>query len=118
MDRTLLERHLASAERHAANGMRLIEHQERLIRELDRCGHDTGAARSMLATLRDTQRIHEQDVSAFNLRWPSRSLKRVLAARASGFFGTLCTFALFYPAAMSRSEDGAGAKRNAARPRS
>ncbi|WP_407123357.1 hypothetical protein [Bradyrhizobium sp. STM 3561] len=67
MDRTLLERHLALAERHAANGLRLIEHQERLITELDRWGHDTGAAQSVLATLRDTQRIHEQDVERLQL---------------------------------------------------
>jgi hypothetical protein len=53
----------------AACGQRtaLIEHQERLITELDRWGHDTGAAQSVLATLRDTQRIHEQDVERLQL---------------------------------------------------
>ncbi|MGX1164257.1 hypothetical protein AB7M16_000523 [Bradyrhizobium sp. USDA 372] len=62
MDREILQQHLALAQRHASMGEKHIARQESLIAELDRDGHDTAEARKILATLRDTQRLHEQDV--------------------------------------------------------
>jgi hypothetical protein len=62
MDRAMLQQHLAEAERHASAGLRHLSRQETLIAELDRDGHDTTEARKVLATLRTTQSLHEQDV--------------------------------------------------------
>jgi hypothetical protein len=62
MDRAMLQQHLAQAEQHAALGQNHITKQESLIAELDRDGHDTTEARKVLATLRDTQKLHEQSV--------------------------------------------------------
>jgi hypothetical protein len=62
MDRTTLQQHLAQAERHAAEGRRHLARQEALVAELDRDGHDTTEARKVLATLRATQTLHEEDV--------------------------------------------------------
>ncbi len=62
MDRAMLERHLTIAQRHVDGGQGHIGRQESLIAELDRDGHDTGEAKNVLRTLRDTQRLHEQDV--------------------------------------------------------
>jgi len=62
MDRAILRQHLAQAERHVAEGKRHLLRQEERIAELDRDGHDTVEARRLLATLRATQRLHEQDV--------------------------------------------------------
>ena len=58
----MLQQHLAQAEQHAALGQHHITKQESLIAELDRDGHDTTEARKVLATLRDTQKLHEQSV--------------------------------------------------------
>jgi hypothetical protein len=55
MDRVILREHLALAERHASEGRQRITEQAR-------DGHDTTGARKVLATLRDTQALHEEDV--------------------------------------------------------
>ena len=62
MDRTLLLQHLSQAEHHAAEGKRHLARQEELIAELDRDGLDTAEAFKVLAALRETQALHEQDV--------------------------------------------------------
>jgi hypothetical protein len=62
IDRTLLLQHLSQAEHHAAEGRRHLARQEELIAELDRDGLDTAEALKVLATLRETQALHEQDV--------------------------------------------------------
>jgi hypothetical protein len=61
-DRTATLRHLAQAEHHAAEGKRHLARQEQLVAELDRDGLDTAGALNVLATLRETQTLHEQDV--------------------------------------------------------
>jgi hypothetical protein len=63
MDRAVLIQHLAKAKQHAARGRQHLVRQEELIAELDRDGHDTTEARKVLATLRDSQALHEQDVA-------------------------------------------------------
>ena len=62
MNRDLLLRNLAQAERHVARGNEHISRQESLIAEMDRRGHDTVDARRLLDTLRKTQALHREDV--------------------------------------------------------
>ncbi len=62
MQRAALQHDLAQAERHVARGGRHLARQEAIIAELDRDGHDTTEALKMLATMRATQALHEQDV--------------------------------------------------------
>jgi hypothetical protein len=61
-DRTLVLKHLALAEHHVDQGKRHLARQEELIAELGREGLDTTQARKVLATLRETQALHEADV--------------------------------------------------------
>ena len=61
MDPAAVQRHLAQAERHAAEGRRLVARQEALIADWHQRGHDTTDARKVLDTLSDTQAIHEDD---------------------------------------------------------
>jgi hypothetical protein len=61
MDQGTLQRHLAQAERHVAQGVVHLARQRALIDELDRAGHDTTDARAVLDTLTETQVLHEQD---------------------------------------------------------
>ncbi len=62
MDLATIQKHLAQAERHAAEGRRLVARQETLVTGLHQRGHDATDALKILGTLRDTQAIHEQDV--------------------------------------------------------
>ncbi len=62
MDSVMIQQQFAQAERRAVGGRQLVARQERLITELDRDGHDTAAARKVLATLKEAQALHEQDV--------------------------------------------------------
>ena len=61
MDRAMLHEHLAIAERHIADGLKLLAKQEALISELDRHQHDIEAALAVLATMRETQSLHFGD---------------------------------------------------------
>lgn len=61
MDRAMLQKHLAIAERHIAQGVKLLAKQEALIAELARHNHDTEGARAVLATMRETQTLHIDD---------------------------------------------------------
>jgi len=60
MDPMTIRQHLEQAEWRAAEGRRLLEHQEALLAEIARDGHDTKAVGKVL--LRETQALHEQDV--------------------------------------------------------
>ncbi len=53
----MLERHLAIAERHIADGAQLLAEQEALIAKLDRHNYDTMGARAVLTTMRQTQSL-------------------------------------------------------------
>jgi hypothetical protein len=61
MDRQTMLKHLAMVERHVAEGEIRLSRQRALIAELDRDGHDTADARAILATIRETQRLHVED---------------------------------------------------------
>src|SRR5262245_52936872 len=60
MDRSIIRQHLLQAERHVAQGALHLARQEALIAKLERGGHDLKAARTILATLRETQALHQQ----------------------------------------------------------
>lgn len=60
MDTAALQKHLVSAEYHAAEGRRLVDRQKALVDDLKRRGQNTADAQKVLATLRDTLTIHEQ----------------------------------------------------------
>jgi hypothetical protein len=61
MDREMLERHLALAERHVAEGQPRVDSQRRLVAELERDGHDITEARRMLTAFEETQQLHVED---------------------------------------------------------
>jgi hypothetical protein len=61
MDRATLLQQLAEAEHHMAEGRRHLTHQETIIAALDRDGHDTTDALALLATMRETQALHQQE---------------------------------------------------------
>lgn len=61
MDRAMLRKHLAIAERHIAQGVKLLAKQEALIAELRRLNHDATSAWCVLATMRETQSHHIDD---------------------------------------------------------
>jgi hypothetical protein len=60
-NQTELMQDLELAERNIAEGKDALEKQEALIRDLERKGLDTEAARSVLAAMRQTQARHEKD---------------------------------------------------------
>ena len=57
------ETHLQMARRHVAEGTEHIRRQEQLIAELKADGHLTDQAEELLATMRESQRLHEEDLS-------------------------------------------------------
>jgi hypothetical protein len=60
MDRDMMERHLALAERHVALGLINIDRQERTIARMQRNGHDTDQTESLLANFMTFQAQHEE----------------------------------------------------------
>ena len=62
MDRAMQLGHLKEAERHVAEGQRLIAEQEARVAELARDGHPNAARElGLLATMRVTQALHVGD---------------------------------------------------------
>jgi hypothetical protein len=61
MDRQTMLQHLAMAERHVTEGEIHLSRQRPLIAELDRDGHDIADARTILATMLETQQLHVED---------------------------------------------------------
>src|SRR5262245_44402713 len=62
LGRLILRQHLAQAERYVSMGRARIDRQESLIAELDRDGHDTGAACALLDGLRAAQVTREESL--------------------------------------------------------
>jgi len=58
MDREMTVAHLAVAKRNVAQGERHIEHQEQIVSDLDRHGHDTAEALALLETFRHSKAEH------------------------------------------------------------
>jgi hypothetical protein len=61
MDSVVIRHRLAVAERHVAEGLAVIDLQRRIIAGLERYGRDASGARLRLATVLETQTLHEQD---------------------------------------------------------
>jgi hypothetical protein len=53
-----LEQRFAEADRHVADGERLLQHQREAIEERRRDGHDVKLATALLAEMEETQRLH------------------------------------------------------------
>ena len=58
MDREMTLAHLAKAEKNVVLGERHVEHQEQIVADLDRDGHDTSQALALLAVFRRLQAEH------------------------------------------------------------
>ena len=63
MDRDEIDHHLVIAGQHVADGARHIEHQLRIIKDLQSGGHDTTQARQILETMKKGQAMHEEERS-------------------------------------------------------
>lgn len=61
MDRHMLLEHLAQAERHVAEGERLLAQQHLQVDGMERDGHDSSMARELLHTMERTQVLHLAD---------------------------------------------------------
>lgn len=57
----MVEAHLAQADRHVHRGDEIITEQKQRVAELERDGHDTKAARELLALFEEVQRVHLAD---------------------------------------------------------
>ncbi|MGY8639302.1 hypothetical protein RAD15_43270 [Bradyrhizobium sp. 14AA] len=57
MDRNLILRSLAIAERHVLQGKSHLAKQQALVAKLDRDGRDTTDALALLSNMRETQRL-------------------------------------------------------------
>jgi len=87
MDRTLLEDHLASAERHIQTGDQRVVRQIALIAYLERRGHDTTKAVSLLEHFQETLTLHIQHRDRLEVelgRKPSVSMGREQAPSFQG----------------------------------
>jgi hypothetical protein len=58
MDKATLQRLLAEAHKHIAQGEQAIHRQRAVVAELGRDGHDTVRARSLLAEFEQIQRVN------------------------------------------------------------
>jgi len=61
MDREMLEQHLLHAEARVAQGDRRVTKQRRLVARLERDGQDTSEARTLLAELEESRKLHVAD---------------------------------------------------------
>ena len=61
MDREMLEQHLLHAEALVAQGDRRVTKQRRLVARLERDGQDTSEARTLLAELEESRKLHVAD---------------------------------------------------------
>jgi hypothetical protein len=61
MDRWMIETNLAQAERHVAEGSQHVAMQREIVKNLERDGHDTSRARSLLARFEESQTMHIAD---------------------------------------------------------
>jgi hypothetical protein len=61
MDREVLEQHLLHAEARVASEDRRVAKQRRLVARLERDGQDTSEARTLLAELEESRKLHIAD---------------------------------------------------------
>ena len=61
MDRATIAERLVLAEEHVMTGASIIAHQQKIVAELERDGHNATLARQLLAQFERSQRIYEDD---------------------------------------------------------
>jgi hypothetical protein len=61
MDRAMIAEHLAQAERHVAEGEKIISRQRALVVIAEATGGDAERSKALLASFEDTQAIHIAD---------------------------------------------------------
>ena len=61
MDRALLERNLAVAEKHVLRGEEHVRQQRELVAQLERDGHDALLSREILKTFEQSLRMHVEN---------------------------------------------------------
>jgi hypothetical protein len=61
MDRSLIEEHLAQANRHVAEGEGHVTKQRELVAQMERDGHDTTEALKLLGHFEELQELHIAD---------------------------------------------------------
>jgi hypothetical protein len=61
VDQDMIKRHFEQAERHVALGKKHIARQREIVAELERDGHDTRSARSLLSQFEELQKMHVAD---------------------------------------------------------
>ena len=61
MDRAMWQEHLALAERHVAEGRRLVARQRQIVVDLGGVGYDTTTAQAVLAQFETTLMRHIED---------------------------------------------------------
>ena len=59
--RALVDEHLAQAERHVTDGEALVARQREIVERLERGGHDTREAMTLLRQLEQAQALHIQE---------------------------------------------------------
>jgi hypothetical protein len=76
MDAALIQQHLAQAERHAAEGRRLVVRQEALVANLCERGRSAADACKVLEALKEATAVHDLDVERLHreLRAASQGL--------------------------------------------
>ena len=60
MDRQLVLERMAQAERHVAEGHKIIQRQRHIIADLERDGHDATQAHALMNAFLETQAAHEE----------------------------------------------------------
>jgi hypothetical protein len=61
MDRATLERRLANANKHIAEGARHVAQQKALVQGMERQGRDSSTSKQLLQTFEETLRLHMAD---------------------------------------------------------
>jgi hypothetical protein len=74
VERSLLEEHLAMAERHVAEGEVHLLRQRRLVSDLRRDGHDTAESEKFLAQLEALQVMHLEHRDHLRSAWKAENL--------------------------------------------
>jgi uncharacterized protein HemY len=77
----MLERHLAQAEHHVAQGEKNTARQRQIIAELERGGHDLKIAQDLLAHLESMQTSHIIDRDRLRAQLEAQASPRRSASR-------------------------------------
>jgi hypothetical protein len=68
--------HVDQAQRHVLEGAEHIARQEQLIEKLKADGHSTKQAEELLATMRESQRLHEEELTRISAEYAREGIDR------------------------------------------